>query len=127
MRIVSAKARPCSASVPLYLGGVWQTPVSTHGLSRPSRARLHGGGVVKGEYEIELGSIRRRELVPRLGPQLGHVVIALAQNLQCQGMDISAWAASGAEGPELAMAKPVQNAFGHDRARRIPRAKKLRR
>ena len=64
MRMQPSKANAFSASLPVALGGVRQTPMGRHRLARPNRANFIGRVVTHGEDEI--GGAWRSKLIPVL-------------------------------------------------------------
>ena len=104
--------------------GIGNAPMRGHRLARPHRAGLGRRVVANREHEIELRRVRPGELAPVLGAKAADVEIELAQEIDRIGVNSALRLAAGREGAKFSPPLPIQDGFGHDRARRIAGAEK---
>ena len=68
---------------PFHRSRVWHSPVSSHRKPRPHGTNLFRCIAANSNHEVEFGSIRSRELRPRLAPQLAGRYVNGFELLQC--------------------------------------------
>src|SRR5579863_2160946 len=79
---------------PNFGGGIGQTPMGSHRLSRPNRTCLCGGIVAEGKCKIEFRCVRAGELGPAFRADLTDVVVQPFQEIDGIGMHMAPWLAS---------------------------------
>src|ERR1019366_7608169 len=104
-------------------GGIGNSPVRGHGLSRPQRAGFLGGVVANREDEVQLGSAGSPEFVPALTTQAGCGHASQLKLFQPFGTNRPRGMTSCAVGREHRLSFVVEDRFGHDGTRRVSRAK----
>src|SRR6202040_3521114 len=95
-----------------------------HWLSGPNRADLFCRVVADRKDKVHLRCSGQRELVPSFAPQPGYRKFRGFDLANRRGMHGAFRLASGAKRSEIWETLSIQDGFGHDRPRRVPRAQK---
>jgi hypothetical protein len=118
------KNRRFSSSVPSKAAGSATPQCAVGRLTRPYGTLLGGGLVADGKDEIEVRAAGSSEFVPVLGTQVRRLVVELSEQLDGQWMYRALGVTARAKAFEFAFTPPIDRAFSHDAARRIPGAEK---
>src|SRR5688572_2079961 len=97
--------------------GIFDSPMRGHRLTGPYRAGLARGVVANGKDEVELGRPRLRKLIPTLAAHAVRGHFHVLEELECNRVDLTLWAAAGTEAHELAAAPVIDQRLGEDAAR----------
>src|SRR5258708_18040410 len=103
---------------------IGNAPMRRHRLTRPDGTDFVGRVVTDGKNEIHLGSVRLREFIPALAPQILRWNTRSFEAVDSLRPDCTRWMTSCAVGAKPGFAREVKNRLGHDRPCRVAGAEK---
>ena len=107
-----------------FNGRIRHRPSRSHRCSWPERTLFRRSAIAHGEDEVQTRRVWSAELVPALATKPIGGDAVLSKNVERERLDHALWVASSAEGtePPATDRGVIHDAFGEDRASRVPGA-----